>query len=248
MAAEVLALEDLDVGQRGRARHRVPGVGVAVGELGASGLRLRDHVVDLVGQQRGRQGRVARGEALGGVDDVGLDAEHVLAGEEVAQPAEGGDHLVGDVEDPELAAGLAHGGQVSGRRDQHPARAHDRLREERGHVLRADLVDLGPELRDQMVCVLLRRHLIGAAVQVGARHSGDERLADDVEADVVVSHPGERHGQVAGAVVAVDPGDDGLLVRLAEAVEVEVDDPHRAVVGVGARQPEEGVVEAPRRQ
>ncbi len=60
--------------------------------------------------------------------------------------------------------------------------------------------------------------------------------------------PGHRHRQVGGAVVAVLPGDDHLLVGHAQLVEVEVDQPNRGVVGHRPARPVDHVVERPGRQ
>lgn len=78
VVGEALALEDVEVGHRRRAGHRVSPPGVAVREIGQPGLERLEQPV------RGHhepQGRVARGDALRGRDDVG-DIAEVVAGED----------------------------------------------------------------------------------------------------------------------------------------------------------------------
>ena len=243
---DVLTLENGDVLQRGGTAHGMARVGEAVGEHRPLGLGNADHVIDLVGDDGGRQRGVRRGQTLGRRDDVGHDPEGVLAGEHVAETPEGGHHLVGHVQDPVLGAGLTHALQVAGRRHEHAAGTHDRLGEEAGHVLGPESLDLGPELDNQLRPVLLRRGALRSSVQVGARHPLDERLADDVETNVVVLHAGQRHGHVGGPVVPVGAGDQHLLLGLAEHVEVVVDEAHRGVVGHRPTRAVQDVVQRPR--
>ena len=229
VAAQVLALHDLDVLERGRAGDRVPGVGEAVGEERAVGLRHADDLVDIVGEERRRVWDVARSEPLGRGDDVRRDAEHGLGGEEVPEPAEAGHHLVRDVEHPVLFAHRLGAGVVAGRGHDHPAAAHDRLGDEAGHVLRPQLQDLVLEVGDLLVAEVVHAHAVRAAVGVG-RRDVVHQVGREIEAVMVELHPGHGHREVGRAVIGVDARDDLLLRPLAEPVEVEVDDADGGVV------------------
>ena len=92
---EPVVLEDVDRGERGGARDRVAAVGAAE----AAGVR---GVHDLGPAGDGRE-RQPAGDALGGRDQVGHDAEE-LAGEHRAGAGEAGLHLVGDEDDVVRAA------------------------------------------------------------------------------------------------------------------------------------------------
>ena len=85
-------LHDLQVAQGDGRAQRVPAEGVAV-------VEDRAGPVDDLGDPGADQGRahrgVAGGDALGDGDDVRAGAVAVAA-EPLAEPAEGGDHLVGD--------------------------------------------------------------------------------------------------------------------------------------------------------
>ena len=65
--AEVLALEDVEVGQRDRRRDRVPGEGEAVREHRGA---VHERLGDAVGDDHRAHRRIGRGHALGGRDDV----------------------------------------------------------------------------------------------------------------------------------------------------------------------------------
>ena len=130
-----------DVLQRRGAADRVAGIGVAVGEQDVLVILAGDLGHQPVGDQAGAERQVARGQALGAGDDVGLDAEHVLGREPVAEPAEGGDHLVGDVEHVVAAADLEAALMVARGRDDHAARGQDRLGDEGGDPVGAGVAD-----------------------------------------------------------------------------------------------------------
>ena len=79
--------------------------------------------------------RHARAQALGGEQDVGLDAL-VLAGEHLPGPADAALDLVGHQQDPVPVAEGAQVAQLAGRRHDVAAFALDRLDEDGGHVVR----------------------------------------------------------------------------------------------------------------
>src|SRR3546814_20017761 len=70
-----------------------------------------------------------------------LDAEHVLAGEPLPEASEGGDHLVGDEQHVVPAAGLPAALEVALRGDDDAAGSEDRLGDEGGDGLGAELED-----------------------------------------------------------------------------------------------------------
>ena len=61
---------------------------------------------------------------------------HISEANQCAEPAEAGDHLVGDEEDVVRAAQLAQRAQVAGRRHDHAAGALHRLGEQRARWCR----------------------------------------------------------------------------------------------------------------
>lgn len=78
------------------------------------------------------------GDALGGADQVGLDPL-VLAGEHRARARETGLHLVGDEHHPVVAAPGEQGRQEALGRHDESALAGDRLDDDGGQVVGADL-------------------------------------------------------------------------------------------------------------
>ena len=123
---ELLLLEDVEVLERDRRRHRMPAEGVAVVERRRA---VTERLVDLVAHDGRADRRVARGHRLGAGDHVGHVAVGV-AGEHVADAAEGADHLVRDQQHVVLVADLAHPLEVAGRRREAAARVLHRLEED----------------------------------------------------------------------------------------------------------------------
>ena len=132
-----LGAEDPDVLERDRARDGVPGPGEAVEELAAPPEeRLGDPVVHHDPPDR----HIARRKALRDRHQVGVEPV-VLGAEPGAGAPEAADYLVGDEEHPVLAADAGDLRPVRVRRHDHPARALDRLRDERRHPLRPEVED-----------------------------------------------------------------------------------------------------------
>ena len=73
-------------------------------------------------------------------------------------------------------------------------------------------------------------------------------VGGEVEADVVGLHAGHGHREVGRAVIGVDARDDLLLVRLAQAVEIEVDHADGGVVRHRPAGAVEHVVDGCRRE
>jgi hypothetical protein len=92
-----------------------------------------------------------------------------------------------------------------------------------GDAIGPELVELGLELGDEVVCELL----LGAAAAVGVEVRGRQvvdRVVDVVEAgDAVAGLAPDRDGGEGRAVVGVDPADDVTTVGLTAGVPVELD-------------------------
>ncbi len=173
----------------------------------------------------------------------GCAAEHRLAGEEVAEAAEGGHHFVGDVQHVVALAQIPHPPVVARGRDDHAAGAEHRLGDERPHPVGAQFEDLAFELRHQAIEELGLAHSFRSAVVVGTGKVVDA-LVEEVELGRPVGAlAAQRHAEEGRAVVGVDPRDDVLLGALAAAVLVVVHEADRGVHGGGTAGGEEHVVE-----
>src|SRR3546814_9834591 len=93
------------------------------------------------------------GDALGGGEEVRLDAE-IVGGEGRAEAAEAGDHLVEDQQDAVLVADRAQPLQVSLRRDQHPGGTGHGLADHRGDGRRVVQGDQTLQLVGQLAAML----------------------------------------------------------------------------------------------
>ena len=86
-------------------------------------------------RQRRRHRQVAAGQPLAQAQQVGRDL-FVLAGEQLAGPAEAGGHFVGDQQDVVPPRQFPHAAQVAGRVRDHAGGALDqRLDDDRGEIL-----------------------------------------------------------------------------------------------------------------
>ena len=128
VAADVLALEHVEVGHRHGGGHRVAGEGEAVGERLVA---LHERRGDPVGGDHPAHRHIGGGERLGDGHDVGLVAV-ALAAEPVAEPAPGADHLVGDQQHVVAVADLAHALEVAVLRRDAAAGVLERLEDHRG--------------------------------------------------------------------------------------------------------------------
>ena len=199
----------------------------------------------VAGDHRADRG-VARGHALGAGDDVGLVAE-VVAGEHLAEPAEGADDLVGDQQHVVLVADLADPLEVSGRRREAAAGVLHRLQEDGGDRVGAldldGLADLvgGPAAeRLEVVAQVLRGAVeVGVGHLVGARHQRLERLPS-------LGDAGDRQRALRGAVVGDGPADHLVLARLADELQVLLGQLPRGLDGLAAAGGEEHPVQVAR--
>src|SRR5205823_8644040 len=122
----------------GRAVPRVAEVEVARAAI--------DRVVHMLFAQHRADRRVARAQALAERDDVRLDRQ-LLVGEPAPGPAHPGHDLVEADEEAVLLAALSQPTPELGRRRISRSRgAADRLAEERGHAVRACLLEPRVEL------------------------------------------------------------------------------------------------------
>ena len=100
---QALFLIDLQCRDPGRAGHRVRGIGIAVEQLDLAGWPDHQRIVDLAARKHRAQRNGTVGDALGGSDEIGRDAE-IVGGKGRAKAAEPGNHLVEDQEDAVLVA------------------------------------------------------------------------------------------------------------------------------------------------
>ncbi|CUR59731.1 hypothetical protein NOCA2670019 [metagenome] len=236
---DVLLLEHVEVGQRHRGGDRVTAPGVAVHE-GVVALEERLH--QPVGGDHGAQRGVARGDALGAGDDVGLVAV-ALGGEHVTETAEGADDLVADQEDVVLVADLTDPLEVAGRRRETAAGVLHGLEEDRSDRVGAFELDglgdpVGRPQAEGLFVVLVDR----GAVEVGVRHPegrGDQGLEGGLHA----GDARDRQGPLRGAVVGDGAADDLVLGRLAGELEVLLRELPGRLDGLSAPGGEEDSVE-----
>ena len=134
---EALALEDVEVDERGHARSRVPGVRAAVQE------RRRGFVPErrahAAAHHDGAERHVARADPLRARHQIGREAVS-LAAEPAPEPSEARDHLVCNEQHVALAADSLDSGPVAVRWWDHPAGADHRLADECGCAA-AELVE-----------------------------------------------------------------------------------------------------------
>ena len=178
---QVLALEDVEVRERGRATGRMAGVGRSVAEHRAARLgpeRLGDRAADEHGAER----QVAARDALGEHDHVGLDVP-ALVSEPGADAAERADHAVDHEQDAVALADRRDRLDIARGRRAHAARADHRLAEEGRDVRGPDALDLGLERLGRLV-VDVRDRAEQRAVALAHGLDADEARAEAVRAVV----------------------------------------------------------------
>ncbi len=165
----------------------------------------------------------------------------------MAEAAEGGHHLVGDVEHVVALADLPGAAVIALRRHADAAGAENRLGDEAGDLVGAQFLDLVLQLLDQEVAELLHAHVVGAAVGVGVGDVVNE-AGLEVEPALVALLAGDRRAEIGGAVIGLVARDDVLLVGLADVVEVEHDEAQGRIHRLRAAGAEEHLVQVARRE
>ena len=236
MLDDLLVLEDADVLECNGGGDRVAGIGVAVVEL----VRADDRG-DLVGDDRGADGLVARGEALGDGDDVGPCADGFMA-EPVAGPSEAADHLVADQQDLVLVADALDLGPIAVGRHDHAARTLDRFGDEGGDAVLAQFEDLLLQLAGPGDAEVMRGHLAALEPPVGLVDVVD--IGNRQRALLVHRHhAAQRSAGHRGTVIGVLAADHDILGGLALEGPVVAHHAQVGIVRVRAAGGEEDVVE-----
>ncbi|EDT37845.1 conserved hypothetical protein [Burkholderia ambifaria MEX-5] len=206
----------------------------------------RDAFVDFVGHQHRAHRRIAGGQPLRDGHQVRIDLLG-LAREQRAGAAEAGDDLVGDEQDAEAPACVAHRLQPAGRRHDHAAGALHGLAEECGDVVRAELRDLRFERGDRRGDQRLRIVAERVAIRVGRRNMVLVR-ARYVEMAVEHGQRGEPRADRRRAVIAALERDHLLLRRAAGRVEIVGDEAQRGIDRIRAAEREVHAVQRRRRE
>ncbi|ESX66271.1 hypothetical protein X759_27835 [Mesorhizobium sp. LSHC420B00] len=159
-------------------------------------------------------GKIARGDALGESDHIGIDAEDLARGEDMAKPAEARHHLVGDIEDVVVAADLADALEIAVGRHDDTARGLHGLTNESADSVGADPGHRVAELLDQEIGEGGKAHALRPAERIG-RGQLDHQLVGAIHPIPVARAAVERglHPQLFTAGGRAQPhgssGDDG---------------------------------------
>ena len=221
----------------------MPAEGVAVVERRRA---VPERLVDAVADDRRADRGVAARHPLGAGDHVGHVAV-LVAGEHVADAAEGADDLVADEQHVVLVADLAHPLEVAGRGREASAGVLHRLEEDRGDRLGAleqdHLLDAvrGPDAELGSVACPDEAHLLGAVV-VGVRHA-EAAGGDRLEHLLHRRDAGDRERALRGAVVGDGARDDLVLGRAALQLPVVLGELERGLDRLAAAGGEEDAVE-----
>src|SRR6185312_15669444 len=145
---------------------------------------------------------VARRRRLGEGDQIGADAV-ILRAEPGAEPAEAGNHLVGEQKYSVLVDDALRLGPVAGGRNLDATRALNRLAGKGGDSLGTDREDfLLQRARGTKAERLLRLALLRLAVPIGI-HDVAETLIDGIAVLVHMRHAAHRSGGDGRAVIGV---------------------------------------------
>jgi hypothetical protein len=141
---------------------------------------------------------------------------------------------------------------VALRRHDHAAGTHDRLGEEAGDVVGADLQDLVLELPDQVVAELRFAHALVSGLLRAIEVRGGNVVnppVEEVKVGAAIGRAsGDRTREIGAAVIGIDPADDVELGLLAAPRVVVMREPNRRVVRGRAAAGVEDLVEVTRRQ
>ncbi|MNE16868.1 hypothetical protein D3C80_1098270 [compost metagenome] len=220
--------QGLEVGNRHRRRHRVSGIGQAVGKHTAL---LHQHRGHFLRQDQAAHGDVARGQALGDGQGVRLETE-VLVGEPFAGATEAADNLIGAQQHIVLAADALDFRPVAFRREDHAAGALERFGDKARDLVSTQFEDLRFQLLRRAQTEFCRSQVAFVGEEV--------RLVDVLDVRnhaahfVHELHAAQRRRGQGRTVVTVPAADHDLLLGFAEHLPVT---PHRAdqhLVGLGA--------------
>ena len=191
---------------------RMSGIGEAMSEGADLAAFRKQCFIHALGHQHRGDGRVSGGQCLGKRHAVRAEAER-LRSEQGPQAAKPADHLVGNHVDVVFGADRRNICEIGLRRNDHAARAHDRLGNECRHGFRTLARDQIIELARQPC----GEGLLGLAVGCEAivMRAGRVKDAGDrqVEIGVVVRQAAQRRGRDRDAVIGFHPADDLLFPR-----------------------------------
>ncbi|CAN0644465.1 conserved hypothetical protein [Burkholderia cepacia] len=229
-----------------RRADRVRGIRMAVPDRGRLGTAARDPFVDFVGHQHRAHRRIAGRQPLRDGHQVRIDL-FGLAREQRARAAEAGDHLVGDEQDAEAPARVAHRLQPAGRRHDHAAGTLHGFAEECGDVVGAEFGNLGFQRGHRRGDQRLRIAAERMAVRVGRRDVVLVR-ARQVEMAVERGQRGEAGADRRRAVITALERNHLLLRRAACRVEIVRDEADRGIDRVRAAEREVHAIQRRRRE
>ena len=240
-----LLLIGVERGDAGGGRHRIAGIGVAVGELDEVLGAVHEGVVDLLLHEDRAHRDGAVGDALGGQHDIRHDAE-MIDGEGRAEAAEAGDDLVEDEQDAVLVADRAQLLEIALGRHQHAGGAGDRLDDDRGDgrgVVQGDeALKLVGEL-GAMLGLAAREGVAGEIVGVADVVDAGEQRAEHL---AVADDAADRDAAEIDAVIAALAADQAEARALADGALIGERDLEAGLDRLGAGIGEEDVVDAGR--
>src|SRR5690606_39157461 len=173
----------------------VAGVGQTVAEHRLRLVRAAKFFQQPLGDDDAAKRKIARGDALGEGDHVGFEAKHLAGSKDMAEAAEGSDHLVRDVEYVVFPADFADTLQIAIRRDDDPARRLDRLADKGANALRTDSLHGPPKLRHEKNGKTFPTHALGAPQRIG-RGELDNKSVRAVHPVAVARAAIERGGKI----------------------------------------------------
>ena len=232
---------DLQRRDAGGAGGRVAGISIAVEQLDLAFRAVHERIMHLAARKHRAHRDRAVGQALGGRDEIGHDAE-IVDREGRAEPAEAGNDLVEDQEDAVPVTNGAQALQIAFRRDQHAGRAGHRLDDDGGDGLGAMQRDEAFQVVGKLGAMLrlalgigVAREVVGVAQMVRARQ---------LRKDAAVGHDAaDRNAAEADAVIAALAADEPGARALADGALVGEGDLQRGIdrfrAGAGEEHPVE---------
>ncbi|MNH19040.1 hypothetical protein D3C79_787640 [compost metagenome] len=189
LAHDTFVTQRLQVGDGHCRRHRVAGIGQAVGKYPAA---LHQRLGNALAQHQAAHGHIAAGQALGNRQGVGLEAE-VFMGEPFAGAAKATDHLIGAQQHVVLAADTLDFRPVAFRREDHAAGPLEGFGNEAGNVLGTQFEDLFLQLQGAAAAELGRGQFTALGVPV--RFVDVCHIRNQPAHVVHELHPAQRRGR-----------------------------------------------------